>query len=272
MPRFQHMGELASASISARLVACDGVDGRPCEEGVEGNSAWFTLRGRFALDQRSGRHVSDPARALLLRPEEPFCIHHPEGCGDVCLAVGGRVVDQAIEGPATRPTTDDAFLGLRALARALADGRAVEPLEAEEAVAVALDPAPAPPARATPREVRLAREVEHRLALGFDERLTLSALAAPHGVSVFALCRAFRAVHATGIHRRLQVLRLRHALALMLDSDRTLADIAVECGFASHAHMTTLFRRQTGLTPRAARRLAAGPRPRGRRTGPAARR
>ncbi len=256
MPRFSYLSEVRSDHLSARLVACDGVDGRPVDEGVDGPHVWFVLNGRFAVHRRAGRQVADPARALFLRPGEPFCIRHPEGCGDVCLAVGGRVAAALADGPPARATSNAAYVRLRALARALAARRPVDSLEIEEAVVGALDAAATPRRAASARAVRLAEAVAHEVAMRFDERLSLATLAAPHGVSVFALCRAFREVHGVSVHRHQQRLRVRHALAAMLDPDRTLADIAAEYGFASHAHLTSLFRRELGMPPREARRHA----------------
>ena len=148
----------------------------------------------------------------------------------------------------------------RALARRLRRGEAPEPIELEEAVCEAVagglrSPDPAPPrATATRFEARLADSVAHELAMRFDERLTLAELAAPHGVSMFAVCRAFRSARRTSVHRTLQRLRVRHALALMLDTSWSLARIAAECGFASHAHLTGLFRRELGASPSRLRR------------------
>jgi AraC-like DNA-binding protein len=41
----------------------------------------------------------------------------------------------------------------------------------------------------------------------------------------------------------------------LLNSDATLADIAVGCGFADQSHFTRVFARQIGLTPGQWRRL-----------------
>lgn len=47
-------------------------------------------------------------------------------------------------------------------------------------------------------------------------------------------------------------LRLRHALALILDGARSLAEVALATGFASQAHLTAQFRARFGVTPRRA--------------------
>jgi AraC-like DNA-binding protein len=49
--------------------------------------------------------------------------------------------------------------------------------------------------------------------------------------------------------------RIERAQQLILLTDRTLADIALECGLADQAHLTRLFRRMVGMNPGAWRRL-----------------
>ncbi len=53
-------------------------------------------------------------------------------------------------------------------------------------------------------------------------------------------------------------MRLRAGLDLLLNcSERTVAEIAYELRFASHAHFTTAFRGLFGVTPLSARTLGA---------------
>jgi AraC-like DNA-binding protein len=59
--------------------------------------------------------------------------------------------------------------------------------------------------------------------------------------------------------------RLDRAKQLLTSSDLSLAEIAVECGFASQSRLTTTFRRRTGFTPAQFRRGRRG----GLRQGPA---
>jgi transcriptional regulator GlxA family with amidase domain len=84
--------------------------------------------------------------------------------------------------------------------------------------------------------------------------LNLGDLAQAAQVSVFHACRAFRRARGTTIARFRQDVRLRHALALLMDTSRTIAEIACEVGFANHAHLTNRFVLRFGLTPAEARR------------------
>lgn len=50
--------------------------------------------------------------------------------------------------------------------------------------------------------------------------------------------------------------RLRRARLLLLSSRRDITDIAYETGFSSHAHLSTVFRKRLGMTPREFRAAA----------------
>jgi len=255
MPKLELLGVVETDRLRAALVRCDGRDHDRREEQANGARIWFVLRGRFELSSPRSRRIGDPTAALLLQPGERFSIRHPEGCGDVCLAVGGPAADSACDRRATSvPLSNAGYLRIRSLARRLQGRDPIETIGAEESICEALDPEAAPGRSATPAERRLADQVAHSLAMRFDERLSLAELAAPHRVSVFSLCRSFRRARRSSIHRTLLRIRVRHALALMLDTSWSLARIAAECGFASHSHLTVLFRREVGSNPSRLRR------------------
>ena len=103
-------------------------------------------------------------------------------------------------------------------------------------------------ARAT---VEAARESIDR---SFERNRSLQAIAADAGVSVFHLCRLFRAATGLTLHQyRLQV-RLRTALERLRASEDVLT-VAIGLGFCSHSHFCRQFHRAFGVTPTAARAL-----------------
>jgi AraC family transcriptional regulator len=63
----------------------------------------------------------------------------------------------------------------------------------------------------------------------------------------------FRATTGFTIHGFRRELRLRHALARILDGGDSLTEIAIAAGFASQSHLTNLFRARFGITPARAR-------------------
>jgi AraC family transcriptional regulator len=88
-----------------------------------------------------------------------------------------------------------------------------------------------------------------------DTNLSQAALAEAAGLSSWHFCRAFKA--ATGIppHRFVMLRRLARVQQLFRTTKLTLAEIAAACGFSSHAHLTTVFRRELGANPSELRRM-----------------
>jgi len=248
MPRFAATALIASPALTARSVACDGRDDpRIADERQPDHALWILLRGRFAFRSRAVDAVLDPTVALVIPAGTTYAVRHPDHDGDVCVAVRGALVDAIADAHPARRRLDAA--GWLRLRRALATADSA--LALEELIADALA---GPRERAPDRAAhRLAARVRERLHADFDAPLSLAALAAAERASVFHLCRAFRRTVGVTIHQYQLELRLRHALALVLDRDRPLARIAVETGFASQSHLTNRFRTRFGLAPGAAR-------------------
>ena len=79
-------------------------------------------------------------------------------------------------------------------------------------------------------------------------RLLLDDLASAVHLSPFHLSRVFRQQTGQSIHAYRTDIRLRASLELIA-SGAGLADVALDTGFASHAHLSDRFRRAYGLTP-----------------------
>jgi AraC-like DNA-binding protein len=89
-------------------------------------------------------------------------------------------------------------------------------------------------------------------------------LAREVGVHPVALARAFRARFGSTPGAYLRQLRLAWSVSELTDGTRSIAEIAVEAGFADQSHFTRVFRRACGETPGAFRRYIGASR-RGRR-------
>jgi AraC-like DNA-binding protein len=96
--------------------------------------------------------------------------------------------------------------------------------------------------------VRLSR-VKEFVENHLSENIGLADLAAVADLSPFHFARAFR--HEMGIppHRYLMERRVEKARQLLVGTTLSLAEIALDCGFASQSHFTTAFRRHTSVTP-----------------------
>src|SRR6185437_1119173 len=73
-------------------------------------------------------------------------------------------------------------------------------------------------------------------------------------LSEFHFNVAFRNSVGETPHRYLVRRRVERAQGLMLSTEKTLSEIAAECGLADQAHLTRLFRRIVGESPAAWRR------------------
>ncbi|MBI3527494.1 MAG: helix-turn-helix transcriptional regulator [Betaproteobacteria bacterium] len=101
--------------------------------------------------------------------------------------------------------------------------------------------------RFPPRAVRRAIEYIHANLAG---DLRLENIAGAAGQSVFHFSRTFRNTTGLAPHRYLPQARIERVKALLLESDRSLAAIAEESGFSDQSHMSKVFRRLTGATPK----------------------
>lgn len=97
---------------------------------------------------------------------------------------------------------------------------------------------------------RVQEHIDSRLA----ERITVSELASVAGLSRGHFSRAFHAATGESPHQFVLTRRLAEARR-RLDDGVGLAQIAVQTGFSSHAHLTTAFGQAFGVTPQAYRRL-----------------
>jgi AraC family transcriptional regulator len=95
--------------------------------------------------------------------------------------------------------------------------------------------------------------VEDMLRERFRDGLTLDALAVEAGVHPAYLSRTFRRFRGRTPGQLLQELRVRAVCQGLADPDRSLADLALEAGFADQSHCTRVFKRVTGMTPGAFR-------------------
>jgi len=246
MPRFRTTREVATHDVEAMRVVCDGCDAaRPCDEHAGRASLWLVTAGAFELRDAAGRHLLDPTQAIVMPAGHAFQIRHPAG-PDVCVAFRGPVVDALAERGAHLVAISP--MQITQIAAGFADHDELALAEALSQLApVASLASPAAPDRG------LSAAVVDALRARYAEPTSLHELATKTGYSVFHTCRVFRATTGMTIHGFRRELRLRHALARILDGDDALAAVALATGFASQSHLTNLFRARFGVTPAKAR-------------------
>ncbi len=132
-------------------------------------------------------------------------------------------------------------------------GGVEEPLEMERAVCDCIGALEMPREADVPRWLsRVAEELDDTAA----SPPPVTELAGRAGLHPVSLARLFRRHFGTSITERIRRRRVECAAGLLAADSAGLAEIALTTGFADQSHLNRVFRRETGLTPGAYRRLA----------------
>jgi AraC family transcriptional regulator len=98
------------------------------------------------------------------------------------------------------------------------------------------------------------RRAKEMLSANLDGEISLAELASECELSRSHFARAFKRCTGTSPHRWLLERRVETAKDLLLESDRSIVDIALACGFADQSHLTRVFSNMVGKSPGAWRR------------------
>ncbi len=259
MPSFRSATVYLSGDLDATRCMCDGCDPRrAADEATTRASLWIVTSGAMKVRDASGVRVIDPTLAIVMPAHHPFVVTHPAG-PDICLGFHGPIVEElAAHGPRLIAITPAILARITAELTAWRDGCADELALTELLGSIAETDRRTNRDRAraleTDRVVAsdgrdLASAVAREIRLSFARSTSLGELAEVTGYSVFHTCRVFQRATGQTIHGFRRELRLRHALARLLDGDEPLAQIAAATGFASQSHLTNLFRARFGITP-----------------------
>jgi AraC family transcriptional regulator len=108
-----------------------------------------------------------------------------------------------------------------------------------------------------PWQERRARDI---LSNNLGGELPLAEVARECGLSASHFTRAFRQSLGIAPHQWLLKVRIERAKQQLLNSDASLADIAIDCGFADQSHFTRVFTKHVDASPRQwRRRFSSGP-------------
>jgi AraC family transcriptional regulator len=105
----------------------------------------------------------------------------------------------------------------------------------------------------SPLPGHILRRVIERMR-NLDTELSLQVLARESGYSRVHFIRMFRAATGYTPHNYLLKLRVDRVRELLANPTLSLTDIALECGFSSHSHLSRVFRQVLGATPSEYRR------------------
>jgi AraC family transcriptional regulator len=88
-----------------------------------------------------------------------------------------------------------------------------------------------------------------------DQDIKLADLAALLGISQFHFSHLFKQSIGIAPYQYLLQQRVERAKQLLKQTERSIMEIALECGFNSHSHLSKQFRQLTSITPKAYRMM-----------------
>lgn len=97
------------------------------------------------------------------------------------------------------------------------------------------------------------RQILDYIDAHLDQEIKLENLAQLLDISQFHFSRLFKQSLGLSPYQYLLQQRVERAKRLLKTSDNLIVDIALECGFNSHSHLSKQFRQLTGMTPKAYR-------------------
>ena len=99
------------------------------------------------------------------------------------------------------------------------------------------------------QDITYIRQAKTILDENFDKHITIPTLARQTGINEAKLKEGFKELYQASIHSYLQQLRLEKAKQLLLTTNMPVTDITYHIGYSHVTHFTTLFKKETGLTP-----------------------
>lgn len=100
---------------------------------------------------------------------------------------------------------------------------------------------------------RVIQEAATYIYEHYSEQLLLDSVAEKFGLSKSFLSKKFKKETGFGFKEYIINLRIQHACRLLLETDRSITDIAFECGFNDSNYFGDAFRKVKGISPRAYR-------------------
>ena len=218
--------------------------------------ATIVLRGGVT-ERVDGRRFECTRDRFLVRPASVVHENRYGATGAECVLVAVRpewlardhVMRDVFRAPAIAPAPAPLMIARRIRReRRMGDRAATLAIEglALELIAVAARQLDARDRRVPPPWLRAVRA---RLHDDFASDVRLDAIAREASVHPVHLARAFRQCYGCSPGEYVRQRRIDHACTELADSARSIAEIAMNAGFASPSHFATAFRRATGVTP-----------------------
>ena len=256
--------------LSVRDIRCDGTcRHRSPTECAIATAIVFPYRGTFARHLGRNDAIADANQVLFFNAGEEYSISHPVAGGDACLSLALDddwmreivPVPRIARGPGIafhdqRVRIDPSIQANAALLRyGLRSGR-LDPLQGEtlalSLVRSAVNDGRVPNPRRSVGNHKLVNRAKLALMADPGRRWTLSAIGKEVGCSPVYLTQLFQQVEGMPLYRYQLRLRLAKAMADLENHD-DLTTLALDLGFSSHSHFSTMFRATYGDNPSAFR-------------------
>ena len=104
----------------------------------------------------------------------------------------------------------------------------------------------------SPEVARVLRYLES----AYDDPVSPSTLARKAGMTAARFARIIKRIHSISPMQLITKTRITVGCRLLRDTDASIAQIALDCGFADHSAFTRAFRAVTGMSPSEYRRLS----------------
>lgn len=97
---------------------------------------------------------------------------------------------------------------------------------------------------------KIIKEAAEYISAHFAEDLSLSILSEQLHLNPAYLSMLFKQITGHAFKEYLNQVRVEEAKRLLMDTDYSIIDIAVACGFTNQSYFTKVFKKETGMTPK----------------------
>lgn len=201
-----------------------------------------------------GLVLPDDPGILMANPEDPYVHLYCRFRGSFGLAMAARIVGER----GRRFFRCDAFLDVARSLRAIVDMGARSAFRTgrfdrrDLALLEALVALDQPGGGSSGLR---GADIHRYLVEHVDEPTDLCTIAQAFGVSRSTICRRAREELGESVQRHHEGVKLEWAKTLLRDTDLQVAEVAARVGFADPFYFSRVFKRRTGRSPRAFRRL-----------------
>lgn len=105
-------------------------------------------------------------------------------------------------------------------------------------------------------ESQRMQEAAKYISSHFQKELTLPELATRYGVSTSYFAKKFKSVTGFSFKEYLTAVRIREACGLLIQSNISITEVAIKCGFSDSNYFGDVFKKKKGVSPRDYRKVS----------------